>query len=201
MFPWTSIHTTMSMMSLQWKMASSYMVRLSSFPLQKGTRCYSLSMKATKEYPNANTVPTNAFIGLASMETLNVLLKHALHVSTIAHRNHDSNSSQTWPLNAHDNTLELISCTSMAMSTLSSLTTTQRCPSSIRYLHPNAMPPRQYLPRRNCLLSMAYQSHSTVTMAPSSPVPSSQNLPLTGTLTIAPVLLPTLIVMAKLRQL
>ena len=39
---------------------------------------------------------------------------------------------------------------------------------------------------KNCLLSMAYQSHSTVTMAPSLPAPSLQNLLLTGTLTSAP---------------
>ena len=115
-------------------------------PLQKGTRCYSLSMKATKEYPNANTMSTNAIIGLASIKTSNVLLKHALHASTITCRNIDSCSSQPQPLNAHGSTSEPTSCTSMAMSTSSSLTTTQRCPSSIRYLHPNAMLPRQYPP-------------------------------------------------------
>ena len=146
MLPWTFNHTTMPVMSLQWKMALSYVVRLSSSPLQKGTRCYNLSMKATKEYPNANTVPANVFIGLASMETSYVLLKHVLHVSAITHRNHDSHSSQSQPLNAHGNTLELTSCTSMAMSTSSSLTTTLRCPSSVRYPHTNAMPPRQYPP-------------------------------------------------------
>ena len=155
-------------------------------PPWKETRCYSLSMKATKEYPNANTVPANVFIGLASIGTSNVLLKHVLHASAIAHRNLNSHSNQTWPLNAHDNTLELTSCTLMAMSTSSSLTITQRCPLSVRYLHPNAMLPRWYLPWRNCLLSMAHQSHSTVTMAPSLQVPSVQNLPLTGTSTIAP---------------
>ena len=48
---------------------------------------------------------------------------------------------------------------------------------------------------------MAYQSHSAVTMAPSLPVPSLQNLPLTGTSTIAPVHLPTLTVMARQKQL
>ena len=183
MFPWTFNHTTMPVMSLQWKMTSSYVVRLLSSPLQKGTRCYNLSMKATKEYPNANTMPTNVFIGLASMETSNMLLKHVLHVSTIAHRNHDSHSSQPQPLNAHGNTLELTSCTLMAMSTSSSLTSTLRCPSSVRYPHTNAMLPRWYLPWRNCLLNMAYQSHSTATMAPSLPAPSLQNLLLTGTLT------------------
>ena len=36
----------------------------------------------------------------------------------------------------------------MATSASSSLTTTQRCPSSARYLHPNAMPPRQYPPMK-----------------------------------------------------
>ena len=146
MFPWTFAHTTMPIISLLWKMASTYMVRLLSSPLQKGTRCCSLSMKATKEYPNANTVPTNVFIGLASIETSNVLLKHALHTSAITHRNLNSHSSQPQSLNTHGNTLELISCTSMAMSTSSSLTTTQRCSSSSRYLHPNAMLPRQYPP-------------------------------------------------------
>ena len=55
-------------------MASSYVVRLLSSPLCKGTRCYSLSMKATKEYPNANTMPANAFIGLSSIETSNMPL-------------------------------------------------------------------------------------------------------------------------------
>ena len=113
-------------------------------PLQKGTRCYSLSTKATKEYPNANTVPANAFIGLASIRTSNMLLKHVLHASTIAHRNLNSHSSQPRPLNAHGNTLELTLCTLMAMSTSSSLTITQRCPLSIRYLDPNAMLPRSY---------------------------------------------------------
>ena len=144
-------------MSLQWKMASSYVVRLLSSPLQKGTRSYSLSMKATKEYPNANTMPTNVFIGLALIKTSSMLLKHVLHASTIAHRNLNSCSSQPQPLNAHGNTLELTSCTSMAMNTSSSLTTTQRCPLSIRCLHPNAIPPRQYLPWRNCLLNMPYR--------------------------------------------
>ena len=56
----------------------------------------------------------------------------------------------------------------------------------VKYLHPNAMLPRWYPLWRNCLLSMAYQSHYTVTMAPSLPVPSLQNLPLTGTSTSAP---------------
>ena len=74
-----------------------------------------------------------------------MLLKHALHASA---------------------TMEPTSCTSMATSTSSSLTTAERCPSSIRYLHPNAMLPRLYPPWRNWLLSMAYQSHSAVTMAP-----------------------------------
>ena len=128
--------------------------------------CYALSMKATKEYPNANTVSANVFIGLASIETSNMLLKYVLHASAIAHRKLDSHSSQPQPLNAHGNTLESIPCTSMAMGTSSSLTTTQRCLSSARYPYPNAMPLRQYPPWRNCLLSMAYQSHSTVTMAP-----------------------------------
>ena len=41
-------------------------------------------MKSTKEYPNANTVPANAFIVLASIETSNMPLKHVLHASTIA---------------------------------------------------------------------------------------------------------------------
>ena len=132
----------MPMMSLQWKMASSYMVKLLSSPLQKGTRCYGLPMKATKEYPNANTVPANVFIGLGSIETSNMPLKHALHASSIAHRSLDSHSSQPQPLNAHGNTLVLTSCTLMAMSTSSSLTTTQRCPLSIKYLHPNATLPR-----------------------------------------------------------
>ena len=36
----------------------------------------------------------NMFIGLALIETSNVLLKHALHASTIAHRNLNSHSSQ-----------------------------------------------------------------------------------------------------------
>ena len=111
-------------------------------PLWKETRCYSLSMKAIKEYPNANTMPVNAFIGLASIETSNMPLKHVLHASTITCRNLDSHSSQPQPLNTHGNTLELSSCTSMAMSTSSSLTTMQRCPLSVRYLHPNAMLPR-----------------------------------------------------------
>ena len=142
MFPWTFTHTTMPMMSLQWKVASSYMVKLLSSPLQKGTKCYSLSMKATKEYPNANTVPANAFIGLASIETSNMPLKHALQASAIAHRNLDSHSGQPQPPNADDNTLELTSSTLMAMSTSSSLTTTQRCPLSVKYLYPNAMLPR-----------------------------------------------------------
>ena len=69
-------------------------------------------------------------------------LKHVLHASAIACRNLNSCSSQPQPLNAHGNTLELTSCTSVAMSTSSSLTATQRCPSSVRYLHPNAMLPR-----------------------------------------------------------
>ena len=110
------------------KMASSYLVKLLSSPLQKGTRCYSLSMTATKEYPNANTMATNAFIGLASIKTSNMSLKHVLHASAITHRNLDSHSSQPQPLNSHGNTLEVTSCTLMAMSTSSSLTTTQRCP-------------------------------------------------------------------------
>ena len=86
------------------------------------------------------------------------------------------------------------------MSTSSSWTTTKKCPLSIRYLHPNAMLPRQYPPYRNWSLRMAYQSHSTATMAPNLPAPSSQNLLLTGTSTIAPVLQPTLIVIAKPKQ-
>ena len=88
MLRWTFNHTTTPMMSLQWKMASSYVVRLLSSLLQKGTRCYSLYMKATKKYPNANIMPTNVFIGLALMETSNMLLKHVLPVSSITHRNH-----------------------------------------------------------------------------------------------------------------
>ena len=134
-------------------------------PLER-TRGYSLSMKATKEYPNANTILTNVLIGLASIKTSNVLLKHALHINAIAHRNHNSHSWHLQPLNAHGNTLEPTSCTSMAMSTSSSLNTTQRCPLSIRYLHPNAMPPRFYPPWRNCSLSMAFKSHLAATMAP-----------------------------------
>ena len=78
-------------------------------PLQKGTRCYSLSMKATKEYANANTMPTNAFIGLASNETSNMPLKYVLHANAIAHRSLDSHSSQPQPQSAHGNTLELTS--------------------------------------------------------------------------------------------
>ena len=111
-------------------------------PLQKWTMCYGLSMKATKQYPNANTMPANVFIGLASIETSNVPLKHMPHANTIAHRGPSSHSSQPQPLNTHGNTLELTSCTLMAMSTSSSLTTTQRCPLSIKYLIPNVMLPR-----------------------------------------------------------
>ena len=111
-------------------------------PLQKGTRCYSLSMKATMEYPNANTVPTNVFIGLGSIKSSNMPLKHALHASAILHRSLDSHSSQPQPLNTHGNTLVLTSCTLMAMSTSSSLTTTQRCPLFVKYFHPNEKLPR-----------------------------------------------------------
>ena len=143
MFPWTFDHTTMPMMSLQWKMASSYVVRLSSSPLQKGTRCYNLSMKATKEYPNANTMCANVFIGLASMETPNVLLKHVHYMSVpLSTGTTTATQANSQPLNAHGNTLELTSCTSMATGTSSSLTTTLRCPSSVRYPHTNAMLPR-----------------------------------------------------------
>ena len=81
---------------------------------------------------------------LASIETSNTPLKHALHASTITHRSLNSHSSQPQPPNAHGNTLELTSCTLMAMSTSSSSTTTQRFPMSVKYLHPNAMLPRQY---------------------------------------------------------
>ena len=97
--------------------ASSYVVKLLSSSLWKGTRYYSLSMKAMKEYPNANTMPTNAFIGLASIRISNMPLKHVLHASTIAHRNLNSHLSQPQLLNTHGNTLELTSCTLMAMST------------------------------------------------------------------------------------
>ena len=81
-------------------------------------------------------MPANAFIGLESIRTSNMLLKHVLHASATIHRNLDNHSSQPQPLNAHGNTLELTSCTLMAMSTSSSLTTTQRCPLSTKYLHP-----------------------------------------------------------------
>ena len=134
----------MPVTSLQWKMESSYIVQLLSSPLQRGTRCFSLSTKVSKEYPNANIVPTNVSIGLASTETSNTPLKHAPHANAIAHRSLNSHSIQPKPLNAHGNTLVLTSCTLMAMSTSLSLTTTQRCPLSIKYLHPNAMLPRQY---------------------------------------------------------
>ena len=77
--------------------------------LQKGTKCYTLSMKATKEYPNANTIPTNVFIGLGSIETSNMSLKHVLHASAITHRSLNSHSSQPQCLNAHGNTLVLTS--------------------------------------------------------------------------------------------
>ena len=90
MFPWTFAHTTMPMMSLQWKMPSSYVMRPLSSPLWKGTKCYSLSMKATKEYPNDNTMSANAFTGLASIKTSNVLLKHVQHASASTHRSLNS---------------------------------------------------------------------------------------------------------------
>ena len=77
---------------------------------------------------------------------INQDIKHAIEACTtcdaIAHRNLSSHSSQPQPLNAHGNTFELTSCTFVAMSTSSSLTTTQRCLLSVKYLLPNAIPPR-----------------------------------------------------------
>ena len=124
-------------------------------PLERDNVLWSNPWRPPRNNPNANTMPTNVFIGLATIETSNTPLKHVPHTNAITHQ-------EPWqplkPTPAPECTWQHLGADFMHFDGNEYLIIIDYY-SKMPFVYkitpiPNAMLPRQYPFWRNCLLSM-----------------------------------------------